>query len=69
MTSTDGIRLGVVRGIQYGLVAKPDTFAPQARDLGAGLLRMLLLLVAARTRTGPLRLERGGRGPATRWTR
>lgn len=40
MTSTDGIRLGVVRGLQYGLVAKPDTFAPQARDLGAGLLRM-----------------------------
>ncbi|MEV0353203.1 hypothetical protein AB0H88_46250 [Nonomuraea sp. NPDC050680] len=40
MTSTDGIRMGVVRGIQYGLVAKPDTFAPQARDLGAGLLRL-----------------------------
>ena len=34
------IRLGVVRGIQYGLIAPPDQFAPQARDLGAGLLRV-----------------------------
>jgi hypothetical protein len=34
------IRLGVVRGIQYGLVDKPDAFAQQARDLGAGLVRM-----------------------------
>ncbi|MGV9375992.1 hypothetical protein ACWDRB_09260 [Nonomuraea sp. NPDC003707] len=34
------IRLGVVRGLQYGLVEKPDTFAPQARELGAGLVRV-----------------------------
>ena len=34
-----GIRLGVVRGISYGLFAPPDGFVPQARALGAGLLR------------------------------
>ncbi|MEV4109785.1 hypothetical protein [Nonomuraea sp. NPDC049695] len=34
------IRLGVVRGLQYGLIVKPDTFAPQARELGAGLVRV-----------------------------
>src|SRR5262249_14147667 len=35
----DGIRLGVVRGISYGLFAKPDEFGPAARGLGAGLVR------------------------------
>ncbi|HEY2765949.1 MAG TPA: hypothetical protein VGJ13_18360 [Pseudonocardiaceae bacterium] len=34
-----GIRLGVVRGISYGLFGKPDEFVPQARALGAGLVR------------------------------
>ncbi|WP_405148621.1 hypothetical protein OG589_11745 [Sphaerisporangium sp. NBC_01403] len=34
-----GIRLGVVRGISYGLFGKPDEFAPQARALGATLVR------------------------------
>jgi hypothetical protein len=34
-----GIRLGVVRGISYGLFGKPDEFVPQARALGAGLIR------------------------------
>jgi hypothetical protein len=40
-TATDlpGIRLGVVRGISYGLFGKPDEFVPQARSLGAGLVR------------------------------
>jgi hypothetical protein len=33
------IRLGVVRGISYGLWGKPDQFVPQARALGAGLIR------------------------------
>lgn len=33
------IRLGVVRGVSYGLFGKPDEFVPQARALGAGLLR------------------------------
>ena len=39
VTDLAGIRLGVVRGISYGLFAKPDEFVPQARALGAGLIR------------------------------
>ena len=34
-----GIRLGVVRGISYGLFGPPGEFVPQARALGAGLIR------------------------------
>ncbi|MEU7694488.1 hypothetical protein FLW53_06165 [Microbispora sp. SCL1-1] len=34
-----GIRLGVVRGVSYGLFGPPGTFIPQARSLGAGILR------------------------------
>ena len=34
-----GIRLGVVRGISYGLFGPPDEFGQQARALGAGLIR------------------------------
>jgi hypothetical protein len=33
------IRLGVVRGISYGLFGPPGEFGPQARTLGAGLVR------------------------------
>ncbi|GAB3426284.1 hypothetical protein [Flindersiella endophytica] len=33
------VRLGVVRGISYGLFGRPDEFVPQARSLGAGLIR------------------------------
>lgn len=36
------IRLGVVRGISYGLFGKPGEFVPQARALGAGLIRVYL---------------------------
>jgi len=32
-------RLGIVRGISYGLFGAPDLFAPQARALGARTLR------------------------------
>ena len=38
----DGIRLGVVRGISYGLFGPPGEFVPQARALGAGLIRAYL---------------------------
>src|SRR5215467_2417222 len=38
-TALEGLRLGVVRGISYGLFAPPDEFVPAARGLGAGLLR------------------------------
>lgn len=34
-----GVRFGVVRGISYGLFGEPDEFVPQARALGAGLVR------------------------------
>jgi hypothetical protein len=34
-----GVRLGVVRGISYGLFARPHEFVPAARSLGAGLVR------------------------------
>jgi hypothetical protein len=37
-----GIRLGVVRGISYGLFGEPGEFVPQARALGAGLVRAYL---------------------------
>jgi hypothetical protein len=33
----EGIRLGIVGGISYGLFGKPDTFMPQLRELGATL--------------------------------
>ncbi|GAB3881202.1 hypothetical protein GCM10029964_036900 [Kibdelosporangium lantanae] len=33
------MRLGIVRGISYGLFGEPDDFVPQARALGAGLVR------------------------------
>ena len=39
MTLSD-IRVGVVRGISYGLFGAPDAFAAAARDLGAGLVRL-----------------------------
>ena len=37
-----GIRLGVVRGISYGLFGPPGEFGAQARALGAGLVRAYL---------------------------
>jgi hypothetical protein len=33
------MRLGIVRGISYGLFGEPDGFVPRARALGAGLVR------------------------------
>jgi hypothetical protein len=38
----DGIRLGIVRGISYGLFGKPDIFMPQLRELGATLVRIYI---------------------------
>jgi hypothetical protein len=39
-TVLPGVRLGIVRGITYGLFGKPDQFLPQLRELGAGLVRV-----------------------------
>ena len=36
------MRLGIVRGISYGLFKEPGEFVPQARALGAGLVRAYL---------------------------
>ena len=36
------MRLGIVRGISYGLFKEPDRFVPEARALGAGLVRAYL---------------------------
>jgi hypothetical protein len=36
----EGVRLGIVRGISYGLFGKPDQFLPQLRGLGAELVRV-----------------------------
>ena len=33
------VTLGVVRGVSYGVFGPPDTFVPQARSLGATLVR------------------------------
>jgi hypothetical protein len=38
----EGIRLGIVRGISYGLFGKADTFMPQLRELGATLVRIYI---------------------------
>ena len=35
-----GIRLGIVRGISYGLFGKPQEFVPELRELGATLVRV-----------------------------
>ncbi|GIH20716.1 hypothetical protein [Rugosimonospora africana] len=42
MPDLPGIRLGVVRGISYGLFGRPDEFLPAARGIGAGLVRVYL---------------------------
>ncbi|WP_432840969.1 hypothetical protein [Dactylosporangium sp. CA-092794] len=39
---SETFRLGVVRGISYGLFGPPGEFVPQARALGAGLVRAYL---------------------------
>ena len=36
----EDIRLGIVRGISYGLFGKADTFMTQLRELGASLVRV-----------------------------
>ncbi|MDX3234549.1 hypothetical protein PV392_02360 [Streptomyces sp. ME03-5709C] len=41
-TAPAGIRLGVVRGISYGVFGAPDSFVPEARKLGATLVRVFL---------------------------
>ena len=39
MDITQDIRLGIVRGISYGVFGPPGEFMPQLRALGAGLAR------------------------------
>jgi hypothetical protein len=52
-----GIRLGVVRGISYGLFGPPGEFGPQARALGAGLVRAYLYWSQVEPEPGQYRWE------------
>jgi hypothetical protein len=52
-----GIRLGVVRGISYGLFGRPDAFVAPARALGAGLVRVYLYWSQVQPRRGEYRWE------------
>src|SRR6185437_14568524 len=47
-----GVRLGIVRGIHYGLFAPPEPFVPQARALGARLVRAYLYWSQVEPRPG-----------------
>jgi hypothetical protein len=40
MPAPDGIKLGIVRGISYGVFGPPGEFMPQLRSLGAGVARI-----------------------------
>ncbi len=42
MDNGSGIKLGIVRGISFGVFGAPDDFMPQVRALGAGLARIYL---------------------------
>jgi hypothetical protein len=50
--SLSDIRMGVVRGISYGLFGAPDAFAGAARDLGARLLRVYVYWSQVEPRPG-----------------
>src|SRR6266566_4645070 len=52
-----GIRPGVVRGISYGLFGKPGEFVPQARALGAELIRAYLYWGQVEPEPGSYRWE------------
>jgi len=52
-----GIRLGVVRGISYGLFGPPGEFVPQARAVGAGLIRAYLYWSQVEPEPGQYRWE------------
>jgi hypothetical protein len=39
---TDGFRIGVVRGVSYGLFREPDPFVSQAAALGADVIRVYI---------------------------
>lgn len=42
MPASDGIKLGIVRGISYGVFGAPGEFMPELRSLGAGVARVYL---------------------------
>jgi hypothetical protein len=58
MTETlSDIRVGVVRGISYGLFGPPDGFAGPAQDLGAGLVRLYVYWSQVEPRPGEYRWD------------
>jgi hypothetical protein len=53
MSETEStVRLGIVRGISYGLFAEPDEFMPQVRELGARLVRVYVYWAQVEPRPG-----------------
>ena len=58
-----GVRLGIVRGISYGLFGKPDQFVPPAPRAGRDAGARVLLLVAGRARARPVHLRGRRRVP------
>ena len=57
------IRLGIARGVSYGLFGPPDEFVAASRELGAGLDPGLRVLESGATRAGPLGLDHRRRAP------
>src|SRR3569833_1213675 len=54
---TSDVRLGVVRGISYGLFGQPDSFVPEVRALGARALRAFFFWSQAEPRPGEYRWD------------
>lgn len=40
MDSPSGLKLGIVRGISYGVFGPPDSFMPEVRALGSRFARL-----------------------------
>jgi hypothetical protein len=52
MGGNTGVKLGIVRGISYGVFGPPGTFMPQTRALGAKLARVYLTWQQIETQPG-----------------
>jgi hypothetical protein len=52
MDDKTGIRLGIVRGISYGVFGAPGSFMPQMRELGAKVARVSLTWQQVETQAG-----------------
>jgi hypothetical protein len=57
MQNASDIRLGVTRGISYGLLTEPEPLVPAVRDLGGRLLRVFLYWQQLEPRPGEYRFD------------